>query len=1234
MRSSRKREKSEDRSGDHQDEAEFSASSTKKLRLIPVRERCALTLLDDAKNSKDSEHAIRFLRDVAVEFLPTIKDDELLPISRRLLAVVHGRRSVDTASLALQMIRSIIERATAVEHKKNAALFVAQQLVEGAEELLASSEGALDFAVLDILEWMLAERLIGVNDVDVMRETAEKAATSGDRTRRESAVRFLTTLTTAYCSSDDSTKEWLDLERTLCRFASDCDARVRCAAVDGLSRMRASDGRTGLTVDAYKVVCHLCTNSNQLVRLEALRLIKLLAERFPEEPVVEPRNQLQLRLVDDAFSRVCNAVHDLSVDVRAEASRLLGQFVGVGDSFLEQTLDKKIMSHMKFKIKTGKVMSRRDQMVQEWSTGKSLGEDVPAEKADEESASMISSGACGAFVSGLEDEFMVVRQAAVQSLSRLAGERPVLASKALDHLADMFNDEIEQVRLDAINAMTPLVVHGLLVNDQVATMLNGLDDAMADSRAALRELLSKSMLANTACVKMTINALLGNLRRFPADRESVWMCMKHVGSRHAALVQPLVVDLLGVHPFFETPEPKIEDATYVAKLIVVLNAAVRCPSVCALLPSYVLRHYRYLRNTSPHLVGKMKADDSDSFVRCDDPKLNGADRVWSLLRRTYDRLAEADAHSNRSQRASIFSLIARDVKEMCNLDERIAPSCRFLLGFCSVVGALDQITDFLAYGADPMTVGDLVEQALVNIDDLEQLFLNVDIPVQAFLAECRLRLLVQRAATELDVAPNRAAVVLPTLVEALKQFNERWLELDAGTLSPSAQSLVSALSDDLLVPVGENKKIINGRALIERLNAVALRLPTKFDAIDGVALKTAEITEPQQDTDEPVRFVAGLVTGVPFTAVLRHFSSADISSVRLMVEYPDKRVQYWKPRISDFRSIGADVYRLRTTVLLSAGQWNDSATVAIGVVLPTKQSRYLDVLSPGAGAAAARVKRAMVHRLWIACLSAFYLAFACASHMSEDSLNPCATYQDSSTELLLLNSILPCANLDAHSAPDSCKATVDCVAESLVNLTTSFPCARVSGRCEYASGAFILAETLRRLVSYAIRDDALDCESRRALRHMSAVCAPNKSPHGLLAGYDLLVRAVSKRIGEMEPIAGDLHAMKMSKLWQGAIGVGVTFAIPGVLAVSSSSHVLLVFQMQTAAAVIIFLWVYKQHGVRLAIGALSLCIVTLAVELITILFINRNTPRQPSDREQTPRQPPIPLTDSESEHND
>lgn len=43
------------------------------------------------------------------------------------------------------------------------------------------------------------------------------------------------------------------------------------------------------------------------------------------------------------------------------------------------------------------------------------------------------------------NKLLVVRQAGVYSLGQLAADRPFLAAAALDHLADMFNDEIEQV---------------------------------------------------------------------------------------------------------------------------------------------------------------------------------------------------------------------------------------------------------------------------------------------------------------------------------------------------------------------------------------------------------------------------------------------------------------------------------------------------------------------------------------------------------------------------------------------------------------------------------------------------------------------------------------------------------------------------------------------------------------------------------------------------------------------
>lgn len=43
----------------------------------------------------------------------------------------------------------------------------------------------------------------------------------------------------------------------------------------------------------------------------------------------------------------------------------------------------------------------------EWATGKKWANDAPKELVDADSINLMSSGACGAFVHGLEDEFLV-----------------------------------------------------------------------------------------------------------------------------------------------------------------------------------------------------------------------------------------------------------------------------------------------------------------------------------------------------------------------------------------------------------------------------------------------------------------------------------------------------------------------------------------------------------------------------------------------------------------------------------------------------------------------------------------------------------------------------------------------------------------------------------------------------------------------------------------------------------
>lgn len=59
----------------------------------------------------------------------------------------------------------------------------------------------------------------------------------------------------------------------------------------------------------------------------------------------------EIRLIDDAFGKICNGVTDLSMNVRQLAAKLLGSMALVSPKFLCQTLDKKLMSNMRKKVR-------------------------------------------------------------------------------------------------------------------------------------------------------------------------------------------------------------------------------------------------------------------------------------------------------------------------------------------------------------------------------------------------------------------------------------------------------------------------------------------------------------------------------------------------------------------------------------------------------------------------------------------------------------------------------------------------------------------------------------------------------------------------------------------------------------------------------------------------------------------------------------------------------------------
>ena len=169
------------------------------------------------------------------------------------------------------------------------------------------------------------------------------------------------------------------------------DARVRTAAFHGLLTIQRRGVR--LDVSMYSVFCRALTDDYEGVRCQALRLLSALAQTEPEFQV-ELENSSSSgsssssqtnRLVDDVFSRTCQAINDVRENVRVLAASLIGDMRGVSQLFLEQTLDKKLMSNMRMKRNAHERMASLVSSG-EWSSGQRWADDAPREEIDAEQA--------------------------------------------------------------------------------------------------------------------------------------------------------------------------------------------------------------------------------------------------------------------------------------------------------------------------------------------------------------------------------------------------------------------------------------------------------------------------------------------------------------------------------------------------------------------------------------------------------------------------------------------------------------------------------------------------------------------------------------------------------------------------------------------------------------------------------------------------------------------------------
>uniref|UniRef100_A0A669EF28 Integrator complex subunit 4 n=1 Tax=Oreochromis niloticus TaxID=8128 RepID=A0A669EF28_ORENI len=722
-----------------------------------------------------------------------------------------------------------------------------------------------------------------------------------------------------------------DVQSIISDYFGDQDPRVRTAALKAM---------VGKPCNPPCTACRLLTDDYEQVRSAAVQMVWVLSQLYPESIVPIPSSNEEIRLVDDAFGKISHMVSDGSWMVRVQAAKTLGSMLQVSPHFLEQTLDKKLMSDLRRK-RTAHERAKELFASGEFSSGRKWADDAPKEKLDTNTVNLIASGACGAFVHGLEDEMFEVRIAAVEALCHLARSSPSFAEKCLDFLVDMFNDEIEEVRLQSIHVLREISTHITLREDQLDTVLAVLEDSSRDIREALHELLCYTNVSTKECIQLALLELLKNLNKYPTDRNSVWKCLKFLGSRHPTLVLPLVPELLSTHPYFDTPEPDMDDPAYIAVLVLVFNAAKSCPTMPALFSDHTFRHYAYLRDSLSHLVPPLRLPGRKQVYGLDSvdsgPGSGSVESAQLFLQQSLNRVSTIQ-NLEASGAQDLLDLTIRDLQRLGELQTELAGAADFCATYlrCQLL-LMKALQEKLWNMAVPLclkqnvTATAAAQQILEETYKLEFLYSGLESRQVATIHHVRL----QAKALQL-VLTARTRQGLDLLIGSCERFLqdvESFQRLFLTELPHLQDSFVDKLLE-LMPRLSSCKPVELVKILqttLRQSGLLQLRLP------EQIHRATATIIEPTGESDNPLRFTSGLVVALDIDATLEHVQDPQ-NTVKVQVLYPDGQSHVIHPKPGDFRKPGPHRHRLITQVYLSHTAWTEPSQIEVRLLLAYSSS--------------------------------------------------------------------------------------------------------------------------------------------------------------------------------------------------------------------------------------------------------------------------------------------------------
>ncbi|KAL3633347.1 hypothetical protein CASFOL_000597 [Castilleja foliolosa] len=320
---------------------------------------------------------------------------------------------------------------------------------------------------------------------------------------------------------------------------------IRGLALDGLTML--CDGIVvqdrSLVGGCYFRAVELLFDAENSVRRSAVRAVsqwgQLLVALCPDE--------VKTDMYDALFVQICLMVRDTDMKIRVAAFNALGKIHCVSEDILLQTFSKKALLATKEKTYLGQYTAKLFK--------------IPATTA------------AFTFIHGLEDEFHEVKISACHALQKLIVLSAKFAGGAVHILMDILNDDSVAVRLQALETLLHIAMHGhLKVEESHLHMLfeHGFQDywnpeviqhtlftrcclcgvnlkflgALVDNNALIRSAARKTLelikLQKLVMFRSCIDSLIKNLKIYPQDEAEIFLLLFKIGQTHGKFVIKII----------------------------------------------------------------------------------------------------------------------------------------------------------------------------------------------------------------------------------------------------------------------------------------------------------------------------------------------------------------------------------------------------------------------------------------------------------------------------------------------------------------------------------------------------------------------------------------------------------------------------------------------------------------------------------------------------------------------